>query len=134
MILSLLSRWSKRARVHHKGGAWGNPRTCKGTFSEQINRLGDNDSDDGRWRQGFIPDLIVDAQSLEHVEDRARARFGEATTLGDVKTLAPGQAYSESLSTDFGASVQKRAGKVHEDYHKAAKKLDAKLGTPASAT
>jgi hypothetical protein len=133
-IVNLLSRWLKRARVPHKGGAWGNPQTCKDTFSEQINRLSDNDSDDDRWRQGIIPDLIVDAHSLEHVEDGARARFGDATTLGDVKTLAPGQAYSESPSTDFGASVQKRADKVHEDYHKAAKKLDAKLGTPAGAT
>ena len=82
---------------------------------------------------GIIPDLIVDAHSLEHAEDGARARFGDATTLGDVKTLAPGQTYSESPSTDFGASVPKRADKVHEDYHKAAKKLDAKLGTPAGA-
>ena len=50
-IVSLLSRWLKRARVPHKGGAWGNPQTCKEIFSEQINRLSDNDSD-GRWRQG----------------------------------------------------------------------------------
>ena len=34
----------------------------------------------------------------------------------------------------FGASVQKRAGKEHGDYHKTAKKLDAKLGTHADAT
>ena len=34
----------------------------------------------------------------------------------------------------FGASVQKRAGKVHEGYHRTAKKLDAKLGTHADAT
>ena len=34
----------------------------------------------------------------------------------------------------FGASVQKRAGKVHEDYHKTAKKLDEKLGTHADTT
>ena len=34
----------------------------------------------------------------------------------------------------FGASVQKRAGKVQEDYHKTAKKLDAKPGTHADAT
>ena len=32
-----------------------------------------------------------------------------------------------------GASVQKRAGKVYEDYHKPAKKLDAKPGTHADA-
>ena len=41
---------------------------------------------------------------------------------------------TRSRRPDFGASVQKRADKVKEDYHKAAKKLDAKLDTPAGAT
>ena len=48
--------------------------------------------------------------------------------------LAPGQAYSEPPSTAFGASVQKRADKIHEDNHKTAKKLDAHPGTHADAT
>ena len=48
--------------------------------------------------------------------------------------MAPGQAYSESLFTAFGASAQKRADKVRENYHKTAKKLGAKLGTHADAT
>ena len=48
--------------------------------------------------------------------------------------LAPGQAYSESQSTAFGESVQKRADKAHGDYHETAKKLDAKLGTHADPT
>ena len=34
----------------------------------------------------------------------------------------------------FRSSVQKRAGKVHGDWHKAAMELGAKLGTPAGAT
>ena len=34
----------------------------------------------------------------------------------------------------FGASVQKRAGKVHGDFHKTSKKLDAQLGTHTDAT
>ena len=34
----------------------------------------------------------------------------------------------------FGACVQKRADKVHKDFHKTARKLDAKLGTHADAT
>ena len=58
----------------------------------------------------------------------------DATTHGDIRALAPGQAYWESSSTTFGASVQKRADRVHMDYHKAAMKLDAKLGTHADAT
>ena len=104
-IVNLLSRWLKRAHVPHKGGAWGNPQTCKDTCSEQINRLSENDSDNNRWLQGIIPDLIVSALQLEHLEKGAYARFGDATTLGDVRTLAPGQVYSEPPAMAFGASV-----------------------------
>ena len=48
-------------------------------------------------------------KKLEHLEEGAYACFGDATALGHVRTLAPGQACSESPSTAFGASVQKRA-------------------------
>ena len=125
MYVNLFSRWLKRAHVPHKGGAWGNPQTFKETFSEQINRLSENDGDNNWWLQGIIPNLIINALHLEHLEKGAYARFGDATTLGDVRTLAPGQAYSDSPSMAFGASVQKRADKVLGDYHKTAKKLDA---------
>ena len=47
-IVNLLSSWLIRAHVPHIGGAWGNPQTSKGTFSEQINRLSDNDRDNNR--------------------------------------------------------------------------------------
>ena len=63
---------------------------------------------------------------MEHPKGGAHARFGDATTLGDVKMLAPGQAYSEPPPTAIGASVQKRAAKVHNDSHITAKKLDEK--------
>ena len=43
--------------------------------------------------------------------------FGDACTLADLKTLAPGQAYSESTSTGFSETVKKREVQVHEDYH-----------------
>ena len=78
--------------------------------------------------------MIIDTLYLEHLEEGAYARSANATTLGNVKTLAPGQAYSESPPTAFGASVQKRADVVHEDCHKTARKLDAELGTHADAT
>ena len=99
-----------------------------------MNRLSDNNSDNTRWLQGIVPDLIIGALYLEHLEEEAHASFCDTTALGDVKALAPGQAYSESPSTAFGASVQKRADKAHEDYHRTSKKLDAKLGTHPDAT
>ena len=109
----------------------GQPRICNGAFSEQINRLSENVSDNSRWRQGFTPDLIINALSLMHLEN---ARVRDATALGGVRAPAPRQAYSGLPFTAFGASIQKRAGKAHGDYHKAARKLDAKPGTPANAT
>ena len=54
---------------------------------------------------GIVPDLIIGALYREHLEEGAYARFCDATTPGDVKTLAPGQAYSKSPSTAFGAYV-----------------------------
>ena len=114
-VATIFSRWLKRARVPHKGGAWGNPLTYNDTSSEQINRLSDNDSDNYRLLQGIIPDLITSALYLEHLEEGTYARFGDATTLGDVKALASGQAYSESQSTAFGASDQKRADKIRKN-------------------
>ena len=46
----------------------------------------------------------------------------------------PGQVFSESPFPVLGASVQKRAGEVHEDRHMAAMKPNTKLDTPADAT
>ena len=83
-IVNLLSRWLKRAHVAHKGGAWGDPQTCKDAFTEQINRLSDYDSDNNPSLQGAIPGLIINALYLEHLKEGAHTRFGYATTLGDV--------------------------------------------------
>ena len=81
-----------------------------------------------------IPELLISALILRHLRNEARARFGDATALGDVKALAPRQAHSESPSTELGAFAQKRAGEAHAGCHKAARKLDANLGTPAEVT
>ena len=109
-------------------------RPAKIFFSEHTNRLSDKEGDSDRWLQGITPNLIIDALYLEHLEERANARFGDATTFGDTRTLAPRQADLESPSTAFGASSQKRAEKVHQVFHKTSKKLDAKLGTHTGAT
>ena len=87
---NLLSRWLKRAHVPHKGGAWGNLQAFKGALPEQINRLSENGSDNNRWLQVIIPDLIISALHLEHLVKGAHERFRDATTLGILKTLAPG--------------------------------------------
>ena len=55
------ARTSQRWRV-------GQPPDPQKTFSEQANRLSDNDSDNDRWLQGTSPHLIINALYLEHLE------------------------------------------------------------------
>ena len=70
------------------------PRSAKikDTCPEQINRLGDNQSDNNRWWKETIPDLIISALFLWNLVNGAHTRFGGATALGDIRALAPGQA------------------------------------------
>ena len=74
-IVNHLPRCLKHAQVPHKVGAWGNPKTCKENFSEQIDRLSDNDSGSTRWLHGVIPDQIISALYLVHLEKGEYARF-----------------------------------------------------------
>ena len=48
-------------------------------------------------------------------------------TLADVKTFAPGEAYSESTSTAFSHCVEKEQKQVSPAHHAAARSLDAEL-------
>ena len=50
-------------------------------------------------------------------------------TLADMKTLAPGTAYSEPASTTPSHAVEKRQKQVSPAYHAAARSLDAELGS-----
>ena len=90
-----VSKWLCRARIPHKGGAWGKPRSCKDIFSGLLNRLADVEGEGGeearRWRQGIIPDLVINALDITHLsEGSAQRRYDNANTMADVKTLAPG--------------------------------------------
>ena len=68
------------------GGVGGFKRTCKGLFTEFVNQLPKPDPNgpahaaDLRYRQGIIPDLMLDATSINFSENVAK-------TLGD--TLLP---------------------------------------------
>ena len=48
-------------------------------------------------------------------------------TLADKKTLAPGPAHTESTSTAFSHSAEKRQRQVSPAYHAVARFLDAEL-------
>ena len=80
-----------------------------------------------RFRQGIIPDLMIDTRSKNPSGDVAKTL--EDCTLADMKALVPGAAHSESTSTAFSHSVEKRQKKIGLNYHAAARSLGAELGS-----
>ena len=109
--MNLVSKWLRPAKIPHMGGVGGFKRTCKGLFTEFVNQLPELDPDspahaaDLRYRQGITSGLMLDATSLNPSGNVAKM-LGDRT-LADMKTLAPGAAYSESTSTAFSHSVEK---------------------------
>ena len=104
-------------------------RTCMDLFTGPLNPLNEVDEPETRrFMQGIIPDHMIDATALE-LSQKAAQTFSSACTLTDVKTIAPGQMYSESSSETHGAVVAKRQSKVSRDYHNAVFKLDQRLLT-----
>ena len=64
---------------------------------------------------------------LTHLsEGSVQRRYGNASTMADVKTLAPGGGYSQSAATTKMNTVLQRELKVTNDYHTAASKLDVR--------
>ena len=86
-------------------------RACKALFTEFANHpleLEPNSPAHAaalRFRQGITQNLMPDTRSIDLSENVAKA-LGDRT-LADMKTLAPGEAYSRSISTAFIHSVEK---------------------------
>ena len=131
LLVNLLSKWLRRAKITHMGGVGGYKRICKGLFTEFANHLPKLDpksptyAEDLRFRQGIIPDLLLDVTSIDLPENVAKM-LGDRT-LADMKTLAPGKVYSESASAAFSNSVEKQQKQVSPAYHAAARTPDAEL-------
>ena len=113
------------------GGVGGFKKTCKGLFTEVVNQLPKLDPNspanaaDLQYRQSIIPDLMIDATSIDLPENAANM-LGDRT-LENMKALAPRTAHSESTSTAFSHSVEKRQKQVSPAYHAVARSLDAEL-------
>ena len=97
LLVNLLSKWLRRAKIPHMGGAGGFKRTCKGLFTDFANQLPELDPGNPahaaalRFRQGIIHDLMmIDTRSMDSSENVAKT-LGDRT-LADMKTLAPGKA------------------------------------------
>ena len=71
------------------------------------------------------PDVLIDTRSMDPSETVAKT-LGDRI-LADMKSLAPGEAYSESTSTAFSYSIEKRHKQVSPAYRAAARSIDAEL-------
>ena len=88
----------------------------------------ENNSVDHRQLQGIIPDIVIKANSILASDDKLPGNpLLNRQSIIDVKTLAPGQTYSEhpNLNNNI-AAVTRRQAKVNTDYHKSAQTLDQK--------
>lgn len=127
-IVASLSSSLTSAAIPHRGGPY---RTCKGLFSHLISQnLSDSNE---RHLQGIIPDLLVDATKFLSATTE-ESMYGKITLL-DVKTLSPGQAYTEHSNLISNAAVERRASAVNTQYHSHARQLDEDLNnTPIDQT
>ena len=70
LLVNLLLKWLRWAKIPHMGGVGGIKRTCKGLFTEFTKQLPELDPDSAvytgvlRYRKGIIADLMLDAMSL----------------------------------------------------------------------
>jgi hypothetical protein len=125
-IVATISQSLTLAAISHRGGPY---RTCKDLFSHLMNPTIALSDTNTRHLQGIIPDLVIDASRL--ISDSSEESMYGKITLVDIKTLAPGGAYSEHQNTISCEAVKKRASAVNDQYHRHAKTLDHNLhGTP----
>ena len=100
-FVNVISRWLKRARVPHRGGAAGTPGTCKNLFTPITQMLNDVGASESAYKvlQTIIPDLLVDARSVDAtVEDASKALLAGDVSVVDVKTKAPNDDYHKKGS------------------------------------
>ena len=67
LLVNLLSKWLRRAKITHMGAVGGFKHTCKGLFTDFGNQLPELDPNnpahaaDLLYRQGITSDFILDA-------------------------------------------------------------------------
>ena len=134
-FVNVISRWLKRARAPHRGGAAGNPGTCKNLFTHITQMPNDVGASESAYKvlQTIIPDLLVDARSVDAtVEDASKAPLAGEVSVVDVKTKAPNDDYHKNKSP-----VGAKQDEISVDYWRRAKRVDDLLrdllGTPEGA-
>ena len=85
LLVNLLSKWLRRAKITHTGGVGGYRHTCKDLFSKFINQLPKLDPNspdyagDLRFRQGIISDFTLALR--RSTSPRLLLKFSETALL-----------------------------------------------------
>ena len=121
------------AALPHKGGNKGKPRSCKGLFTHINLQLDASDEADAKSKyevlEKIIPDIVLDGR---FVSSSIGGNFVNRESILDVKTKSCDAKYPAAAS-EVGAVVNKLAVDIDHKYHKRARDLDSKLGTPDGA-
>ena len=126
-FMNAISAWSRRARIPHRGGTSGTPRTYKSMFSAYTQALHDLDlsEEDSRMLSKIIPDISFNLQGAgEAFEGIKRMGLGGAKPLGEGKTKAPSSDYHKNVSPVVAREEVARA------YLKRAERIDELDGHP----
>jgi len=116
--VNAISKGLASARIRHKGGRNGNPRTCKDIFSG----ISVPTEEGTRAYQHIIPDLEINGRPLDE------GPLAGKIFLADVKTLSPCDAYTDNQTGEPNAAVNARQKRVNLDYHAKAQRLDEHYG------
>ena len=131
-FLNVISAWSRRARIPHRGGTSGTPRTCKGMFSAYTQALHDLDlsEEDSRVLNKIIPDISFNLQGAgEAFEGIQRMGLGGEQPLGECKTKAPNSDYHKIYHKNV-SPVGAKEEEVARAYPKRAERVDELNGHP----
>jgi len=132
---NVISRWLKRARVPHRGGAGGTPRTYKNLFTHITQMFNDTGASESAHKvlQSIIPGLLVYARSVgAAVEGAPKALLAGDVSVVNVKAKAPNDDYHKNKPP-----VGTKQGEISVGYWRRAKRVDdllrGLLGTPERA-
>ena len=109
--MNVISAWSRRAQIPHRGGTSGNPRTYKGMLSAYTQALRDLDLPEENIRvlNKIIPDFHLDLRGAgEAFESINQMGLSGEEPLGEAKNKAPPQA--QGRATGRGTTGGGRAG------------------------
>ena len=116
--VNAISRGLAWAKIQHKGGRSGHPRTCKNIFSG----ISAPTEENTRAYQHIIPDLEINGRPLDE------GPLAGKISLVDVKTLSPCDAYTDNQTGEPNAAVNARQKRVNQNYHAKAQRLDEQYG------